>query len=146
MAFHGRQILSNFGRSQGFGDLSVPYHFIHHIRYGRMSVERPAVRGETKTLCTSRWRIQAVGTSEFVPEISAPFPQMKFIRFCLDEEHMSSRLPGSGAAQLSEAAETGRSGVQELKTTETVASIEHFRGGFVFALFSICFSICFCAV
>ena len=63
------------------------YHFIlRHIRYGRVSVERPAVRSETKRFalsveyryypsCRDLWICQNM------PEISAPRPQMDFTRF-----------------------------------------------------------------
>ena len=65
-----------------------PYHFIlRHIRYARVSVERPAVRSETKYALHFPLNIgifQVVGISQFVkkiPEISAPGPQMDFTRF-----------------------------------------------------------------
>ena len=64
-----------------------PYHFIlRHIRYGRVSVERPAVRSETQRFALSvEYRYypscRDLSICQKKMEISAPCPQMDFTCF-----------------------------------------------------------------
>ena len=103
--FHRQRLLGNLEDSA-----ILLYNFIP--RYGRMIVERAAVRSETKRIAIYP-SCRDLSICQNMPEISAPRPQMDFIIcFFLDEKHMSSRLPGDGA-KFSEAAEISRSGVEE---------------------------------